>query len=120
MPDEKYKPTILVTEQENKANTILVVEDEPSLLSAIARLLRKAGYQVSQAANGQEALRLAAELNPDLILLDVTLPDIDGFQVCQRVKTDPALSGSHVVFLSASRMLARTLFSILDGFQAVF
>ena len=65
---------------------ILVVEDEPEVLKLIARYLRDAGYKVFTALNGENGLRLARELLPDLIILDVILPDLEGFSVCETLR----------------------------------
>ena len=65
---------------------LLVVDDEPSLQDIVATSMRFLGYQVSVAATGREAVRLAVELQPDLIILDVMLPDFDGLEVMRRVR----------------------------------
>jgi light-regulated signal transduction histidine kinase (bacteriophytochrome) len=70
------------------------------MLQATSRLLKKAGYQVIKAGTGIQGLQLAREQKPDLILLDVVLPDVDGVEVCQRIKEDPALDDCFVVLLS--------------------
>ena len=66
---------------------ILVVDDEPDILTFIQISLRQRGYGVILATNGEEAVKLALSEHPDLVLLDVVLPDIDGFEVCRRIKT---------------------------------
>lgn len=65
---------------------ILIVEDEPGIASFIAMYLEKEGYSVTAAANGEDGVALAAEGIPDLVLLDIMLPDIDGFEVCRRLR----------------------------------
>jgi DNA-binding response OmpR family regulator len=85
----------------DKEVSILVVDDDPNMLKANAHLLKSAGHTVLQAATGMECLRIAREHQPDLILLDVNLPDIDGRDVCRQIKEDPALAGCFVVHLSA-------------------
>ena len=65
---------------------ILVVDDEPSVTDLLAYNLRKAHYEVSTAADGQEALRLANESKPDLILLDLMIPEVDGLDVCRELR----------------------------------
>ena len=82
---------------------ILLVDDDTNLRFASARLLREAGYKVIDAATGSEALRLASEEMPDLILLDIALPDMDGLQVLQRIRANTALAHSQVVMLSDFR-----------------
>ena len=84
-----------------KATRILAVDDNPDALVAVSRLLRSAGYDVLEASTGTEGLRLAREKRPDLILLDVKLPDISGIEVCKRIKSDPETAGIFVVHLSA-------------------
>jgi signal transduction histidine kinase len=85
---------------------ILVVEDEPDLRRGYARLLEADGYDISQAASGDEALRVAREVRPDLVLLDVMLPDADGVEVCRRIKSDEGLRHSFVIMISGTRTAA--------------
>ena len=82
---------------------ILHVDDDDANRYAVSRTLRHAGFDVTDAADGQEALRLA-QTKPDLIILDVRLPDIDGTEVCRRIKRDPATAKIPVLHLSASRV----------------
>ena len=79
---------------------ILVVDDEDELADAIARSLRRDGYAVDVAGGGQDALdRLL--VNPyDLVLLDLTMPDIDGLEVCRRIRSDPRHAGTTVVAMT--------------------
>jgi putative two-component system response regulator len=67
---------------------ILVVDDEPSIVDVLTRFLSREGYSVVTAANGREALERVEQESPDLILLDVTMPELDGFTVCERLKED--------------------------------
>ena len=82
---------------------ILIVEDEESLLKLESILLTSKGYDVRGVANGQEALDAVAEEKPDLILLDIMLPEIDGFEVCQRIKDDPDTKDIPVIMLTAKK-----------------
>src|SRR5919197_2643938 len=68
------------------AQSILVVEDEASIASFVALYLKNAGYSVKRAATGGEALASVAQARPDLIILDLMLPDIDGVDVCRRIR----------------------------------
>jgi PAS domain S-box-containing protein len=82
--------------------TILNVDDNEAGLYAKSRALRHAGFEVSEAATGTDALRLARELKPEIMLLDVRLPDISGIEVCRRIKTDPDTASILVVQTSAT------------------
>jgi len=82
---------------------ILIVEDEESLLKLESILLTSKGYDVRGVPNGREALEAIAEEKPDLILLDIMLPEIDGFEVCRRVKEDPETQDIPVVMLTAKK-----------------
>lgn len=94
---------------------ILVVEDEILLLKAYVHLLQKEGYHVLQASTGEEARRLAREEKPDIVILDVVLPDADGIELCQQIKRDPDLSHIYVMLVSAIR---RDDFDRTKGLQA--
>ena len=80
---------------------ILLVDDEPNIVMSLEFLMRKNGYQVSIARNGMEALEAVDRTPFDLILLDVMMPDVDGYQVCQHVKNHPHHHETKVIFLSA-------------------
>ena len=71
-----------------QAQTVLVVEDESSIASFVALYLKNAGYSVRTAATGNEALAQAESARPDLIVLDLMLPDVDGIEVCRRIRKD--------------------------------
>jgi two-component system OmpR family response regulator len=81
------------------ARRVLVVDDEPSITELLSTALRYMGYQVSTAATGMAALDAATRTSPDLIVLDVMLPDIDGFEVCRRLRADRDFVP--VIFLTA-------------------
>lgn len=87
-----------------KKSTILIVDDEPDLARAYSRMLSSAGYETLQAATGAECLRVVGESRPDLILLDVMLPDMSGIEVCKRIKSDPALTGIYVINISGMKI----------------
>lgn len=88
---------------------ILAVDDIPENLRVIAGFLLQAGYDVRPVTSGSEALRVAAADPPDLVLLDIRMPEMDGFEVCARFKADPATADIPIVFLSASGELADKL-----------
>lgn len=80
---------------------VLIVDDEPNILLSLDYLLRKNGHQVSVARNGTEALQQIEEHPPEIVLLDIMMPDVDGYEICTRIKSDPTTQHIKVVFLSA-------------------
>ena len=82
---------------------ILIVEDEESLLKLESILLTSKGYEVRGVANGKAALDAISEEAPDLVLLDIMLPEIDGFEVCRRIKENPETSTIPVIMLTAKK-----------------
>lgn len=92
-----------MTETSPAPAEILVVEDTPASLELLTDLLRGAGYAVRPAQEGRMALRSALARPPDLILLDIRMPGMDGYEVCRRLKTDPRTRDVPVIFLSALR-----------------
>lgn len=80
---------------------ILIAEDERDIRDLVAFTLRFAGYEVFAAANGEEAVALAPKVNPDLILMDVRMPRMTGYEACRILKLNPDLKDIPVVFLSA-------------------
>jgi len=80
---------------------ILIAEDEPDIRDLVAFTLRFAGYEVIAANNGEEAVQLASREYPDLILLDVRMPRMTGYDACRAIKANPELKDIPVVFLSA-------------------
>ena len=84
----------------NKTTRILVVDDEPAVLEVFSMILRSAGYEVWEASNGQQCLQVTRERRPDLVLLDVRLPDSDGIDICRQIKADAALLDIFVVLVS--------------------
>jgi diguanylate cyclase (GGDEF)-like protein/PAS domain S-box-containing protein len=86
---------------QNTKGEVLIVEDTPASLKLLSDLLTEAGYYVRQAPNGELALWSAQSRTPELILLDIRMPGIDGFEVCRRLKASPELSQVPVIFLSA-------------------
>jgi len=83
--------------------TIMVVDDDPDVLFATARIIKKAGYSVMKASSASECQALIQGKQPDLILLDVVLPDMDGFELCQKIKSNPALKGIFVILTSGMK-----------------
>jgi len=92
---------------------ILIVDDIPRNLQVLALLLDKAGYRVSMAMDGAKALEMVKVEPPDLILLDVMMPDLDGLEVCRRLKADAAVREIPVIFLTARAELE----DLQEGFR---
>ena len=86
--------------------TILIVDDNPRNLGLLSDVLSGSGFEVAVAVNGLRALQLAKEGSPDLVLLDVRMEGIDGFETCRRLKADPATSQIPVIFMTASTDLS--------------
>ncbi|WP_343630907.1 response regulator [Fluviicola sp.] len=80
---------------------ILIVDDEPNIVLSLDYLVRRKGFVPLIARNGTEALSAVNEHVPDLIILDIMMPDIDGYDVCQTIKSNPAFNHTKIIFLSA-------------------
>ena len=93
---------------------ILIVDDVPTNIGPLRQPLEAAGYQALIASSGEDALELLQDLVPDLILLDVMMPGIDGFETCRRLKQDPRIAQVPVIFLTARDEAA----DIAEGFAA--
>ena len=81
--------------------TLLIVDDEDGVRALVRMTLDSAGYEIIEAADGRRALELAREHRPDLILLDVMLPDVSGLEICRQLKSQPELSSTTVIMLTA-------------------
>jgi DNA-binding response OmpR family regulator len=82
--------------------TVLVVDDEPTILELVRFTLEDEQVAVIEASDGVQALEKARAAHPDLILLDVQMPRLDGFEVCRRLREDPTLAGVRIVMLTAA------------------
>ncbi|MCK4244346.1 MAG: response regulator [Candidatus Omnitrophica bacterium] len=87
--------------KKGEKKTILIVDDEPELRRALTIRLEASNYQVLTASDGEEALNKMREESPDLIILDIMLPKMDGFKVCRLFKFDPQYKGIPVIMLTA-------------------
>ncbi len=85
---------------------ILIVDDEPNIIVPLEFLMEQNNYDVKVADTGEKALDLIENYNPDLILLDIMLPGMDGYEVCQKIRMNPNFKTMKIVFLSA---MARTI-----------
>jgi two-component system response regulator RpaA len=93
---------------------ILIIDDDPAIVELVAVNLEMAGYDISRAEDGVKAQALAVQLLPDLIMLDLMLPRVDGFTVCQRIRRDERTSDIPILMLTA---LGQTQDKV-DGFNA--
>ena len=80
---------------------ILIIDDEQDLVDFVKIRLETNGYQVVSAYNGEEGIVTCVRENPDLVLLDILIPKIDGFKVCQALKKDPSTAGIPIIMLTA-------------------
>lgn len=83
------------------SSRILIIDDEPNIVLSLEFLMKREGFEVAVAGDGEGALRAMAERRPDLIILDVMMPKLNGFEVCQRIRAEPALRGVRVLMLTA-------------------
>lgn len=93
---------------------VLIVDDDPAALRMIEYIFDRADYEVYLAATGPEALSKADEAKPDLVILDVMMPDVTGLEVCQRLRAQPALERLPIIMLSARDQLEDKV----NGFEA--
>ncbi len=80
---------------------ILIVDDEPNIVISLEFLMKKEGFDVAVAADGEEALAKVAAFRPDLLLLDVMMPKKSGYEVCEALRSDPGQAGLLIVMLTA-------------------
>jgi adenylate cyclase len=92
---------------------ILVIEDEPANIQTLSTLLKERGYQINIATNGRQALEVLERIRPDLILLDIMMPEMDGFETCRRIKASTAWREIPIIFLTAKTDTA----DIVRGFE---
>jgi DNA-binding response OmpR family regulator len=85
----------------NMSKKILIVDDEPNIVISLEFLMKKEGFEVAIAGEGEEALAKVASFSPDLVLLDVMMPKKSGFEVCELLRADPARAGLKIVMLTA-------------------
>ncbi len=85
----------------NDTKKILVVDDDPYILMSLEFLLKKNGFEVMVARNGTEALEIVDKQVPQVVLLDIMMPDVDGYAICKHIKNHKKLKDARVVFMSA-------------------
>jgi len=100
---------------ENTSQRILVVDDEPHIVQILKFTLEKAGYQVFTASNGEEGLQQVKELQPSLVILDVMMPIMDGYEVCRKMREDFKMNQIPIIMLSAKGDLAERVRGLEGG-----
>ena len=90
----------MTTKKQPTAN-ILLVDDEPNILIALEFLMNQQGYTVETAKDGQTALKIMESFTPDVVLLDVMMPGIDGFEVAKKIRENSVLDNTQIIFLTA-------------------
>jgi len=98
----------------NLNHTILLVDDEQDILDFLSYNLKKEGYRVFTANNGSEGVRLAKEISPSLVILDIMMPEMDGIEACQTIRNDAQLTQPLIVFLTSRS----EDYSQIAGFEA--
>jgi len=109
LPTFKY----MQTEKTDKRHTILIVDDVPKNIELAANILQSKNYNITFATNGEAALEKVKSIDFDLILLDVMMPGMDGFEVCRRLKENPSTKDIPVIFVTAKSETE----NVLKGFE---
>ncbi len=104
----EYGELALWSTSTQKLSRILIVDDNPSNIFVLEEMLRDS-YHVETAESGEEALDIAVDFLPDLVLLDIMMPGIDGYETCRRMRENPIFSGMKIVMVSAKAMKAERL-----------
>jgi adenylate cyclase len=100
-------------ERETLSARILVVDDTPANIQTLAAILKEQGYQLSVATNGRQALEVMEKMRPDLVLMDVMMPEMNGYEACQHIKASPSLRDIPIIFITAKTDTA----DIVRGFE---
>jgi diguanylate cyclase (GGDEF)-like protein len=98
-----------------EAASILVVDDDPDVVRFLEACLRWAGYEVRIACNGEEAIQQAVDVPPDLVLLDIMMPKLDGFEVAERLRRDSRTSSCSIIMLSAKGLSSDKVLGLASG-----
>lgn len=98
--------------------TILVVEDEEQIRELLSRRLSKHGYDVLTASNGKEAVEICKTKHPDLALLDIGMPVLDGYQTCEMIKRDPKMKDIKILFLTGNDLEPSGIFRRCEKLDA--
>jgi DNA-binding response OmpR family regulator len=96
----RTRSNVMASEEGNSGTKVLVADDDLEILSLVARHLKKRNAEVLEASDGQEALRIARDEKPDVIVLDVMMPGMSGWEVCRAVREDDSLRATRVLMLT--------------------
>ena len=102
-------------EEKDMAKKVLVVDDSPTDLQMLSTLLKKQGYDVVTAVDGEDAIAKAAANHPPLVVLDIILPKKNGFQVCRQLKSSPDTSGIKVILVSSKNQESDKFWGMKQG-----
>ena len=80
---------------------ILIIDDEPYILRSLSYLLTREGYVTETVNNGEDGLQRVRDLHPAIVFLDIMMPRMDGYEVCEHIRQDPAIEGTYLIMLSA-------------------
>jgi len=103
----------------NRPHRILAIDDDPLTLHIVERVLQRHGYEVFTAYNGHDGIAKARDLKPDLVILDIMMPGLDGFQVCRRLREDPETAVLTILMLSARGAIDKPATDPVDFAQRV-
>ena len=95
------KRTLFIQDSVTMAKRVLIIEDEPGQITILGIRLKALGYETASARDGEEGLKKAQSWNPDIILLDILIPKLDGFEVCRRLKRSPQTAKVPVIMFTA-------------------
>ena len=97
---------------------VLIVDDEPNIVLSLQFLLSREGYEIDIARDGESALEIAARTPPDLVVLDLMLPGLDGYEVCRRLRASPATAATKIVVVTARAREAERVRGLEEGADA--
>lgn len=101
--------------QAGPAPLVLVIEDDDNIATALEFLILREGYRHDRVASGAEAMRRIRDCGPDLVLLDVMLPEVSGYEICERIRRDPKVAGIKVLMMTARGSAAERRRSLETG-----
>ncbi len=81
--------------------SVLIVDDESYIVTSLSFVMKNAGFETGSASDGEEALKKVEEMVPDLVILDVMMPKLDGFEVCKAIRANPAWNATRIMMLTA-------------------